>query len=426
MFGALCASCGPGIDEAVEDPDFLVETIPGSRNHAGDGTWWGYNMRKIARIGDRVFMGVVENDDDATTLSTFRIYQKQGDGNWVAGGGFPTSRPGNLVVDPNGALHAFVFEPVDIVANDSFGSLKHYTLAGAADGDIETIEVETVIEQDPAESEAVNIRIGSTVAADGALAVAFGLGDSSIEAWVKPSEGDWVRHVVAEDTGHEFFYPFVLFSDRGLELAPVQDDYDPETGSNFYQIAPLYEAGGIDLSIASMGWASEFLRDLSDHSLAASRLRLLEQSDFQKDSDGSTHLILKEFLDPETSSTVSRFVEYSGSPPSASSGQVLDVDASYSLNWLKRIERDGDVRYLGASWDRLYLFSADFSASLEIPLDEVGDGLDGLYLYVADEGGGSSRDSPFLDVLLLNGNSANYPDAVNAYVRIPVSLLAEL
>jgi hypothetical protein len=83
-------------------------------------------MSKIARFGDTVYMHVVENDDNPATESWFVINRKRGDGDWEAGPRFPTSRPGNLVVDSTGALHAFVFDPLDVVENDSYGMLEHY------------------------------------------------------------------------------------------------------------------------------------------------------------------------------------------------------------------------------------------------------------------------------------------------------------
>ena len=39
----------------------LIQSIPGSMYHQPQGTWWGYNQKKVARRGDRVFMYVMEN-----------------------------------------------------------------------------------------------------------------------------------------------------------------------------------------------------------------------------------------------------------------------------------------------------------------------------------------------------------------------------
>jgi hypothetical protein len=45
-------------------------------------------------------------------------------------------------------------------------------------------------------------------------------------------------------------------------------------------------------------------------------------------------------------------------------------------------------------------------------------GMSGIYLYVATRQGGTSDAEPYVDILLLNGQGGNYPDAANYYVRI--------
>ncbi len=68
---------GPGVPaDGPQTLPALVEQLPGSRNHSPDGTWWGHNMREVVRRGNFVFTYVIENDDDPTTPSTFRVYKK--------------------------------------------------------------------------------------------------------------------------------------------------------------------------------------------------------------------------------------------------------------------------------------------------------------------------------------------------------------
>ena len=43
-------------------------------------------MSKVVRRGDLVFTYVIENDEAPSTYSVFRIYKKEGDGPWTAGG----------------------------------------------------------------------------------------------------------------------------------------------------------------------------------------------------------------------------------------------------------------------------------------------------------------------------------------------------
>ena len=101
---------GAGVTGPAFGPLF-IEQIPGSLNHSPDGTWWGYKQSKIARIGDTVFMFVIENDNYPSTESQFVLYKKLNDRPWEPGARHPTSRPGNIVVDSKGGLHALVFDP---------------------------------------------------------------------------------------------------------------------------------------------------------------------------------------------------------------------------------------------------------------------------------------------------------------------------
>ncbi len=172
--GGVTGPIDPGNDPLAPDTFAVVERLPGSRNFSPDGTWWGYNMSKVVRRGDLVFTYVIENDDNPSTYSTFRIYVKEGDGPWTAGAGFNTTRPGNILIDSNGALHAFVFEATDIYLNDSVGKLHHYTLAGASVGDIASFTHDVVVDH-VAGDETVNIRVGAAIGANNQMVIAFGL-----------------------------------------------------------------------------------------------------------------------------------------------------------------------------------------------------------------------------------------------------------
>ena len=185
FFGSSCSGdssnptdVGTGTDQSLQTLSAVVERLLGSRYFSPDGTWWGYNMRKVVRRGDFVFTYVIENDDNPSTYSTFRIYAKQGDGPWTAGAGFNTTRPGNILMDSNGALHAFVFEATDIDLNDSVGKLHHYTLADASAGDITNYTSEIVVDH-VAGNETVNIRVGAAIGANNQMVIAFGLGTNA-------------------------------------------------------------------------------------------------------------------------------------------------------------------------------------------------------------------------------------------------------
>ena len=47
-----------------------------------------------------------------------------------------------------------------------------------------------------------------------------------------------------------------------------------------------------------------------------------------------------------------------------------------------------------------------------------GNFIEGIYLYVNSSRTGTSKASPFVDILLLNGSSNAYPNGVNYYLKI--------
>jgi hypothetical protein len=406
-------------DTEVPPEPIHVELLPGSHNHAPDGTWWGSNMTKIARFGDRVFTTVIANDDDATTLSEFQIWVKSDEDDWVKATSFPTSRPGNLVVDSTGALHVLVFEPFDLLANDSIGRLVHYTLPNAGAGDLATMESEVVVDNDGSQ-ETVNIRVGAAIGPDDTLAFAFGHIDwanpevaHSEEVYVRaPGDSSWNRHLAGVQLEHEYYYPFVTMSAQGIGVLSVQDDWAGAGQPNVYQKIAFF---GFD----SAEWTTDLLEDLSGHTLAAERARLLEQSDLFEDSTGTMHAITKDFLG-DTSYTVTQFHHFTR-PPDGTWAEVLYDFTAQDLNWLKLVEVDGELFFLAVSWNRVYAMRVG-----EEPFELAVPGMiTGAYPYVAGSRSGTAP-STWVELLLLNGDSGNYPDAENLYVRIPTSVLQTL
>ncbi len=85
------------------------------------------------------------------------------------------------------------------------------------------------------------------------------------------------------------------------------------------------------------------------------------------------------------------------------------------LNWVKMIEVGG-TRYLaGTSHAGLYVLDETGTTFREIALPS---GMSGIYPYVATRQDGTADSEAYIDLILLNGDSGNYPDAANYYVRI--------
>lgn len=407
--------------EACRASPLLVERIPGSRDHSPGGTWWGYNQSKLVRIGDRVLMNVVDNDQPPGRAPRCVVYQKVGDGAWRAGAAVPCSRSGHLVLDQDGALHLIVFEPRDESTPEIHGRLVDHVFPGAGRGEIDSSTREIVVDYASGE-EAVNLRIGAAVGADlpaggRVIAAAFGIVTSAMgnteQLWVRnPSTGTWSFDLAGRELEHNFFYPFVLVPRWGFALLAVQDDPTGVPGEYRYQqLMYLEKRDGAG--------HRELLADLTTHPLASERAALLEGSDLFEDAAGRIHVVYKEFLGPDNSA-LSRVVHLTLERGEWQSG-VLDL-VHWGVNWVRLLEIDGVLFFIAASWDRLYVGSAGSSVLREIPISP---GTSDIYPYVTAPRGGGSR-SECVDVLLLNGDPASYPDGANLYLRLHRSMFDAL
>lgn len=401
--------------------EVFYEKIPGSKTHSPDGTWWGYNMTKIARLGDTVFMYVIHNDDDTTTPSQFTIYKKKGDGTWERGASLPTSRPGNILVDSKGALHAFVFEAANISVNDSLGRLKHYSFAKAGSGDIKHYKEELVVDQKE-NIENVNIRIGAAIGKDDTMMVAFGLtdvhlypGHSQHVYYKRPEERDWKHDVAGINLGHDWYYPFALVElDSTFHLLPIQDDFAGPGEQNIYQ--KIMYLGKLGRS-----WKKELIVDHSNKDVAKSRRRLLEQSDLYKDSTGQIHFIYKEFLNRNDEFAASGFYHVLKKDEGWETTKIeLDQD---NIHWIRFAEANQSLYYVASSYDQFYIGKV---GSGKLSLMDIPGDVKGIYPYISQPKTGTRSTEKFIDILLLAGDSTAYPEATNLYVRIPKEELARI
>jgi len=410
----------PAISILTPGPRILVEEIPGSKFHSPDGTWWGYNQSKIVRFQDNVFSYFIDNNDESSkTVSQFTILKKHGDDAWERGPSFPTSRPGNILVDSTGVLHAFVFEPVNAARNDSWGQLVHYTFPHAATGDITTFTQEIVIDN-TGRQETVNIRLGAAISEDDTMALGFGLpfgvppyaGQSEHLYFKKPHELKWQHLVAGQKLGHDFYYPFVVATKNEFYLLPVQDDFaddgNPATYDNMYQKINLF-------SFAGGQWSNTPIADLSNHPLAKKRPRLLEQEDLFMDAQGTLHVIYKEFLDPQYSYKVTahRHVQINSKGKQETTINLGRDD----INWIRLFEVQGELHYFANTFDSYYWakVSKNELSKLDIPSDARG-----MYPYIAKVHSGL-HEGKNIDVLLLAADSKMYEDGAqkNYYLRIP-------
>jgi hypothetical protein len=404
------------------EPTFSPESkIKACKNHSPDGTWWGYNQSKIVRFGNTVYTYVIHNDDDPATPSKFTIYKKEGDEKWQKGVDFPTSRPGNILVDSTGVLHAFVFEATDMVENDSLGKLMHYFFPDATKGDTTNYKEETVVEAKK-DVETVNIRVGAAIGSDDTMAVGYGvtlweeeLGETEQLYFKRSGDANWTQLVAGTHLGHDFYYPFTLVTRSGFHLLPIQDDFIAPDAGNIYQIIPYFE-------YKDKKWQQKTITDLTKHTLASSRIRLLEQSDFFEDESGKIHAIYKEHLDPEDEYKTSAYKHWIKEDDKWTS-EVVELSRD-DIGWIRLVEVNSQLYYIASSGSG-ELWAAKVGTKTLTRIDTPQD-VQGTYLYVATSKSGTANSEKYVDILMLSGDSRAYPNATNYYVRIPKSEFSKI
>ena len=391
---------------------YSLEKIPGSLNHSPDGTWWGYNQSKITRYDGTVFTYVVHNDNDPATKSLMTLYKKVGGDPWEQGASMPCSRPGNILIDSDGGLHALVFNPTDVLANDSLGSLEYYYFPMAGDGDIDTFNHTTVIPS-PSNNgnETVNIRIGASIGRDDTIAVAFGLGTTEQFYYNKTDNSKWEHFDAGVNLGHNFYYPYPLVTDSGYAILAIQDDYVEIDGQahNPYHIAAYFQ-GDED------GWSHEFLLDntQSSQALTHSQWQTVDISDLYLDTDNTIHVVLQDRV-------TDKWLHYQKAYTDGDwTVTTLETGSMNGVNWIRLTEIEDNLYYILHSWSEVGLMSGNRENVVKLDLESLAgkNQIEGIYPYVASPRTGSNAASEFVDVLLLNGSSSAHPNGSNYYLKI--------
>jgi len=405
---------------------YSLEKIPGSLNHSGEsgqsvGTWWGYNQSKIARYRDIVFTYVVHNDNDPGTESSMTLYKKVGEGPWEKGVSMPCSVPGNILIDSDGGLHALVFDPEDVLLNDSLGSLEYYYFPQAGNGDIETF-IHTTVIPSPGDNgdETVNIRIGASIGRNDTIALAFGLGTTEQFYYKKKSDSEWKHLIAGKKLGHNFYYPYPLVTDDGYAILAIQDDYVEIDGQshNPYHIAAYFQGN-------ELGWSHEFLLDNTQSSLALthSQWQTVDISDLYLDTDNSIHVVLQDQV-------AEKWLHYRKAYGDSDwTITTIDTGSWEGINWMRLIEIEGNLYYFMNSWNQVRLMNSSTKKMVNLDLESLAGKrqVEGMYPYIASPRTGTGAASKFVDILLLNGSSDAYPNGSNYYLKIAKdSILQEL
>jgi hypothetical protein len=395
-----------------------MEIIPGSKFHEQNATWWGYNQQKIVRYGNLVFMTVVENDNlslglpNASNPSTCFLYAKNFNGPWTKGAGVPCSRPANILVDSKGGIHLIVFQPteVDPSENGSLGALLHYHFPHANHGDINHFQLDTIVSHSQGQPETVNIRVGASISTDDIIYAAFGLFQDVKVCSKHIEDPTWAEEWAGQNLGNSYYYPFVLSGVQGTQILAVQDDYvGPGLPAQYYKNKWFQRVNG--------NWTNQTVCDLSTHPLAAERNQLVDNCELYEGSDQTIYGIYQKKLHPVDSWKSSHhLLTHMGGQFQE---QVLDFQDE-NMNRVRMFEYNNTLYFIGISYSELKIMKGINGPIRKI---NVPDFDSGNYLYIASPSNGSPRNAKFIDLLMLNGNSASYPNAKNYYLRICTSQL---
>ena len=113
----LISGCFPDNNATLDFEQYTV----GNRDNAQDsGAWWGENITKIARHGNKTYTFIIDN---SVVPRTAFLYEKTDDQEWVEGKSFVVSRPPNILVDSQGHVQVIGFEPFDSSASMYDGRL---------------------------------------------------------------------------------------------------------------------------------------------------------------------------------------------------------------------------------------------------------------------------------------------------------------
>ena len=403
---------------------YSLEQITGSKYHQPDGgvsvgTWWGYNQIKVARFKDIVFTYVVENDNELGTTSLMTLYKKKGEKNWEKGASIPCSVPGNILIDEKGGLHVLIHQPENALSPSlgSNGSLEYYYFQKAGMGDITSFKHETIIRGIKGK-ETVNKRIGATISDDDTIAFAFGLGDTEQLYFKKFENTKWTKMLAGKNLGHNFYYPFPLITPKGFTILAIQDDFviiDGEA-NNPYHIAISFE-------MEANKWSHQYLLDNSQTlpALTYSEWMTVDTSDMYLDTHGSVHAILRDRISGKWLHYIKEQDDVTWS---------IDTIDTYGtkINWIKLLELENKIFYSMYSSRNVYLMDRNSQKMIKLQTQtdqREKNAMEGMYAYVASPSSGTSRDSNFVDIILLEGSRKAYPQASNYYLKISKKYILE-
>jgi hypothetical protein len=220
--------------------------------------------------------------------------------------------------------------------------------------------------------------------------------------------------MAGQNLGNSYYYPFVLGTAKGPCVLAVQDDYVGLGLPNIYFKNKFFHR-------FNGTWTNQTVCDLSNHPLVATRSRLVDNCELFLSSSNKVIGIYQKLLDPSEDWKSSYFqIEVDSIGQHTEVPIPLDMD---DINRIRLIEYQGSFFYLCIKYNGLFIKKGLNGILKEIDLPSFSSG---NYMYLSNVSSGSSLNSEFIDILLLNGYAQDYPNAINYYVRINKCELAKI
>jgi hypothetical protein len=268
------------------------ETIEKSA-YQNNGSWWGYNQKKIAVLGDVSFSFDYDNSNYETGNPSLTnpyqcVFHHTIDGVKETFGTAATERPCNVVADRDRMLvYYFVVEPTgeNIGTNGNTAMARTMMYVYHFDATLQTTDLLRVEEVDPPSSIG-KIRQSVAIDASGNLAVAYGEYSGIMTVLTYDVQNNlWHKHQTLSNPDQDsLMYCYVELVDLDeIYTLCVQDT--SRDGETYYQYVKLfaYESGV---------WSDYMVVDYRDHPKAIKESHMVEHTEFKR-IDGKLHIITR-------------------------------------------------------------------------------------------------------------------------------------
>jgi hypothetical protein len=392
---------------SVKNTEFTVVQETSFENSAYhfNGTWWGFNQSKIARIDDYVFTYYVDNAtqiDEVANLSNpnrmvFVMIDESGMATEFASQA--TGRPGNVVADPLRKLvYYLTIEPTSSEDDGYLCQLVMYTYQFDA-GTVELIGQETVIDNSGSYPETINVRLAVTIDDAGNIGVTYSIPNPSYIFSMYVHTYDAItkvwdeKSVLIEGLNHPNFYPELIMRDPDHFLVVAVQDYCHD-GECFYQYTRyfLYDEGV---------WTYDYLADYRNLDIASERANLTAHSEVYLDLDLNYHIITISHLEDDQGESIVDHYTYD-----EESGAFIKESFTGRYNHIRMVTVGNVYYFVAVDYPNLYILNDTYEIIHQQKVTK------GAYIYVC------SNNANFFDLLVTTGNSEGFNDIDNLYLRI--------